>query len=107
MYLCYCDVIDAKHSDRPDEVFTPDCVGGYRDSRGKVQEGLAFVHFYAAHSGAGAIAGKLCSVWRRHEDEPTCTENGWRISRHFYRNYVNKSDETITRSAVPQRARRA
>lgn len=41
VYLDYCDVIDEKRFDDLDQVFTPDCVGDYRDTQGVVIEGLA------------------------------------------------------------------
>jgi len=41
VYHLYCDLIDRKEFARLDEVFTPDCVGDYRSTNGKIQNGLA------------------------------------------------------------------
>jgi hypothetical protein len=41
VYLRYCDVIDSKVFEHLDEVFTPECVGDYRDTNGMVRDGLA------------------------------------------------------------------
>jgi ketosteroid isomerase-like protein len=58
VYLRYCDVIDAKQFDRLDEVFTRDCVGDYRDSHGKVQEGLApLIALLHVNLGTGSTCG--------------------------------------------------
>jgi ketosteroid isomerase-like protein len=62
----------------------------------------AVVHFYAVHRGAGVMAGKLYSVWGRYEDELLRTEQGWRICRRRYRNYVTEGDKAVIRNAVPQ-----
>jgi len=58
VYVRYCDIIDDKDFDRLDEVFTADCLGDYRNTNGKIQEGLAPLIAHLKHGmGPGADCG--------------------------------------------------
>ncbi|MDT5027219.1 MAG: hypothetical protein QOE61_3645 [Micromonosporaceae bacterium] len=60
------------------------------------------VHFYAVHRGVGAMSGKLYSVWGCYHDELTRTEQGWRISRRRYENYVTDGDKAVIGNGTQQ-----
>ena len=59
VYHRYCDIIDQKDFDRLVEVFTADCVGDYRNTNGKIQEGVAplIAHLWRG-MGPGADCGE-------------------------------------------------
>ena len=58
VYVRYCEIIDEKDFDRLDEIFTVDCVGDYRNTNGKVQEGVAPLIAHVTHGmGLGSDCG--------------------------------------------------
>ncbi len=58
VYLAYCDIIDRKEFARLYEVFTADCIGDYRSTNGKIQEGLApLVEHVTRGMGPGSDCG--------------------------------------------------
>jgi hypothetical protein len=59
VYSRYCDVIDGKDFARLDEVFTPECIGDYRSTNGKLMEGLAPL---VAHVTRGMGPGSDCGA---------------------------------------------
>lgn len=67
VYIRYCDLIDQKAFEKLDEVFTPDCIGDYRSTNGKVQEGLAPLIAHVTRgmgpgSDCGATHHNVCNV---------------------------------------------
>jgi 3-phenylpropionate/cinnamic acid dioxygenase small subunit len=83
VYIRYCDIIDQKAFDRLDEVFTQDCVGDYRSTNGKVQEGLAPLIAHVTRgmgpgSDCGATHHNVCN-FRVTVDGDTATSKA-----HFY-----------------------
>ena len=67
VYHRYCDIIDGKDFDRLTEVFTEDCLGDYRNTNGKIQEGVAplIAHLHRG-MGPGADCGathhNVCNI---------------------------------------------
>lgn len=58
VYIRYCEIIDRKEFDRLVDVFTDDCVGDYRNTNGKVHEGVAPLVRHLKHGmGPGADCG--------------------------------------------------
>lgn len=83
VYNRYCDIIDAKAFDRLDEVFTWDCVGDYRSTNGKIQEGLAPL---IAHVTRGMGPGSDCGATHHNVCNLRLAVSGDRAKSrmHFY-----------------------
>jgi 3-phenylpropionate/cinnamic acid dioxygenase small subunit len=59
VYIRYCEIIDQKDFTRLTEVFTEDCVGDYRSTSGRIEQGLAPL---IAHVTRGMGAGSDCGA---------------------------------------------
>jgi 3-phenylpropionate/cinnamic acid dioxygenase small subunit len=83
VYIRYCNIIDQKAFDRLDEVFTQDCIGDYRSTNGKVQEGLAPL---IAHVTRGMGPGSDCGVTHHNVCNFRVTVDGDTATAkaHFY-----------------------
>jgi len=135
VYNRYCDIIDRKDFARLNEVFTRDCLGDYRSTNGKIQDGLAPLiehvtrgmgpgsdcgathhnvlnfriwvtgdtaksraHFYAVHQGINHCAGEHYTCWGEYDDAWLRTENGWRVCRRTYRNFLIDGTVDVVRA---------
>ncbi len=83
VYIRYCDIIDQKAFDKLSEVFTSDCVGDYRSTNGKIQQGLApLIEHVTRGMGPGSDCGathhNVCN-FRVAVDGDTATSKA-----HFY-----------------------
>jgi 3-phenylpropionate/cinnamic acid dioxygenase small subunit len=83
VYIRYCDLIDQKDFASLTEVFTDDCVGDYRLTNGKVQQGLApLIEHVTRGMGPGSDCGathhNVCN-FRVTIDGDTATSKA-----HFY-----------------------
>ena len=83
VYNRYCDIIDQKDFARLDEVFTQDCVGDYRSTNGKVQEGLAPL---VEHVTRGMGPGSDCGATHHNVMNLRVTVDGdtAKSKMHFY-----------------------
>jgi 3-phenylpropionate/cinnamic acid dioxygenase small subunit len=83
VYIRYCELIDQKAFDRLDEVFTQDCVGDYRSTNGKVQEGLTPL---IAHVTRGMGPGSDCGATHHNVCNFRVTVDGDTAAAkaHFY-----------------------
>jgi len=83
VYIRYCDLIDQKAFDRLDEVFTLDCIGDYRSTNAKVQEGLAPL---IAHVTRGMGPGSDCGATHHNVCNFRVTVDGDTAASkaHFY-----------------------
>ena len=83
VYIRYCDLIDQKAFDKLDEVFTEACIGDYRSTNGKVQEGLAPL---IAHVTRGMGPGSDCGATHHNVCNFRITVDGDTAASkaHFY-----------------------
>jgi 3-phenylpropionate/cinnamic acid dioxygenase small subunit len=58
----------------------------------------AQVHFYAVHRGVRAMEGELFTCWGEYDDELTRTDQGWRVSRRKYTNFVVDGNKGVIRN---------
>lgn len=135
VYYSYCEIIDRKEFARLDEVFTADCIGDYRNTNGKIMEGLATLmahvtrgmgpgsdcgathhnccnfrievagdkarskaHFYAMHQGIKRCADEHYTCWGEYDDLFVRTEQGWRVARRTYRNFLIDGTVDVVRA---------